>query len=128
MSMARWWAAPASRPTSSWRSPAFTGRLRRSPNNRQSSGEHVMSTQAAIVAVTVVTLGAGSGNAAEVNFISSNAVKTVVQELAPQFEKATEHKLKITWGATAPLKTQIDKGEPFDVTALTNSAIEALIK
>jgi molybdate transport system substrate-binding protein len=88
-----------------------------------------MRVQAAIIMAAMAALGAGAGTtkAGEVKFLSSNAVKTVVEELAPQFEKATEHKLKITFGATAPLKAQIDKGEPFDVTALTNSAIDALI-
>ena len=63
-----------------------------------------MRMQAAVIAATVVALSAGTAGAAEVRFLSSNAVKTALEELAPQFEKATQHKLKITWGATAPLK------------------------
>jgi molybdate transport system substrate-binding protein len=87
-----------------------------------------MRMQAAIIAATVAALSAGTARAAEIKFLSSNAVKTVLEELAPQFEKATEHKLKITWGATAPLKAMIDKGEPFDLTALTGPAVDTLIK
>jgi molybdate transport system substrate-binding protein len=87
-----------------------------------------MRMQAAISAAAVIALGTATATAAEIKFISSNAVKSAVEELAPQFEKSTEHKLKITWGATVPLKVAIDKGEQFDVTALTNSAIDALIK
>lgn len=67
-------------------------------------------------------------NAAEIKVISSNALKTVLQELAPAFEKATEHKLVFTWGAAVPLKAQIEKGEAFDVTVLTTAAIDDLIK
>jgi len=67
------------------------------------------------------------GDAAEIKVISSNALKTVLQELAPAFEKATEHKLVFTWGAAVPLKAQIEKGEAFDVTVLTTAAIDDLI-
>src|SRR5215831_17183040 len=67
-------------------------------------------------------------NAAEIRVISSNALKTTLQELAPAFEKATEHKLIFTWGAAVPLKAQIEKGESFDLAVLTGSAIDDLIK
>jgi len=86
-----------------------------------------MRMRVAIIAA-VAALGAGTAGAAEVTFLSTNAIKTVLEELGPQFEKATEHKLKVTFGATAPLKVRIDKGEAFDLTALTGSAIDALVK
>ena len=50
-------------------------------------------------------------NAAEIKVISSNALKTVLQDLAPAFEKASEHKLVFTWGAAVPLKARIEDGE-----------------
>ena len=53
-------------------------------------------------------------NAAEIKVISSNALKTVLQDLAPAFEKASEHKLVFTWGAAVPLKARIEDGEAFD--------------
>jgi molybdate transport system substrate-binding protein len=79
-------------------------------------------------AVVAVALGAGAAHAAEVRLMSSNAVKTVLEELAPQFEKATENKLKISFGAAANLKASIDKGEAFDVAILTGPLVDALIK
>jgi molybdate transport system substrate-binding protein len=69
-----------------------------------------------------------SVNAAEIRVMSSNALKTSLQELTPAFEKATEHKLILTWGAAVPLKAQIEKGEAFDLAVLTGSAIDDLIK
>jgi molybdate transport system substrate-binding protein len=48
--------------------------------------------------------------------------------LAPEFEKAAEHKLVITFGAASELKTEIDKGAAFDVAILTPAAIDALTK
>ncbi len=71
---------------------------------------------------------AGAANAAELRVLSSNALKTVVEELGPQFEKATENKLNVTFGAAANLKTSIEKGEAFDLAILTSSALDDLVK
>jgi molybdate transport system substrate-binding protein len=65
--------------------------------------------------------------AAEIKVICSNALKTTLEELAPAFEKATEHKLAITWGATVPLKAGIEKGATFDLTLLTTEAVDDLV-
>ena len=80
-----------------------------------------MRLHAAAAAATLVLFCAGTVDAAEVTLLSSNAVKTAIEELVPQFEKASEHKLKITFGAAANLKAQIEKGEAFDVAILTAS-------
>ncbi len=66
--------------------------------------------------------------AAEVKFLCSNAMKSVMMELAPAFEKATGHRLAIDYGSTVPLKARIDKGEAFDLTILGDAAIDDLIK
>ncbi len=71
---------------------------------------------------------AGAANAAEIRVLSSNALKTVVEELGPQFEKATENKLNVNFGAAANLKTSIEKGEAFDLAILTSSALDDLVK
>jgi molybdate transport system substrate-binding protein len=66
--------------------------------------------------------------AAEIKVISSNALKTTLEQLAPAFEKATEHKLAFTWGAAVPLKAEIEKGAPFDLAVLTTAAIDDLAR
>ena len=69
-----------------------------------------------------------AANAAEIKVVSTNALKSSINELAPQFEKATEHKLVIKWGTAAGLKTEIEKGEVFDVAILTTDGVDDLIK
>jgi len=69
-----------------------------------------------------------SAGADEIKVISSNALKTVLEQLAPQFEKATSHKLVVTGGATIPLKADIEKGATFDLAILAAAAIDDLIK
>jgi ABC-type molybdate transport system substrate-binding protein len=44
--------------------------------------------------VLAITLAPGLGAAAEIKVISSVGVKTVLEELAPQFERASEHKVR----------------------------------
>jgi molybdate transport system substrate-binding protein len=67
-------------------------------------------------------------HAAEIKVLSSNALKTVLEDLGPKFEKATEHKLAFTWGTAATLKGEIEKGAAVDVAVLTDGAVDDLIK
>ena len=83
---------------------------------------------AAGFAALVCLTQAGIAGASEIKVLSTNGVKTVLEELAPQFEKATGHKLVIQFAPAADLKAQIEKGEPFDLTILTAAAIDDLIK
>ncbi len=77
-----------------------------------------------VVVMLAVSVPAG---AAEIKVICSNALKTTLEQLMPAFEKATEHRLSITWGATVPLKADIEKGATFDLTVLTTTALDDLI-
>jgi molybdate transport system substrate-binding protein len=83
---------------------------------------------AAVVAGIAVMLATGSANAAEITPLCSNALKSVIEELAPGFEKATGHKLKAEYGSTGPLKAMIEKGRAFDVAILGVEATDDLIK
>src|ERR1041384_8034252 len=87
-------------------------------------------TRAMSVATTgiAVMLAFGiSANAAEIKVLSSNALKSALEEIAPQFEKASGHKLMMVWGAAVPLRGQIEKGEVFDATILNTPGIDALV-
>jgi molybdate transport system substrate-binding protein len=66
--------------------------------------------------------------AAQLKVLESNALKTVMDELGPQFEKATGNKLVPTVGTTTELRGMIDKGEAFDVAVFTKSALDELAK
>jgi molybdate transport system substrate-binding protein len=83
---------------------------------------------AAVVGLTVMLATHVPVGAAEITVISSNALKTTLEQLAPAFEKATEHKLAFTWGAAVPLKAEIEKGATFDLAVLTTAAIDDLIR
>lgn len=73
-------------------------------------------------------LGTGVADAAEIKVLVSNALKSTMEELTPQFEKASEHKLSLTFGAAAEIKTAIEKGAPLDVAILTAEVTDDLIR
>jgi molybdate transport system substrate-binding protein len=89
-----------------------------------------MVTAIAVAAgVSILALcGVHGADAAELKLQVSNALKTTMEELAPQFEKASGHKLVIEFGAAAEIKTAIQKGAAVDVAILTSAATDDLIK
>jgi molybdate transport system substrate-binding protein len=77
---------------------------------------------------TLALFGAGAASAAEIKVLVSNALKSTMEELAPQFEKASENKLVMTFGAAAEIKTSIEKGAAVDVAILTAAVTDELVK
>jgi molybdate transport system substrate-binding protein len=67
-------------------------------------------------------------NAETITVLSSNGFRAVLQELAPQFEKATGNQLAITFSVAAELKKRIDGGEVFDLAILTPTLMDDLIR
>ena len=65
--------------------------------------------------------------AAEITVLCSNGLKAVIEDLVPQFERATKNKVMVTYGLAAALKQRIEAGEPFDVAFLTPAAMDDLI-
>jgi molybdate transport system substrate-binding protein len=68
------------------------------------------------------------GQGAPVRAFVSNGVKTVIDDLRPQWEHAAGHPVTIEFGTTAVLKQRLEAGEAFDVTVLTSEAIADLVK
>lgn len=80
-----------------------------------------------ITFVLLLALCAGT-RAADIQVLSTNGLKHALEELAPQFEAATQHKLVLQFAPAADMKGRIEKGEAFDLTFLTSAAIDDLIK
>jgi len=77
-----------------------------------------------VIAVCLWLSSVVPARAAEITVLCSNGIRAVMQELVPRFEKATGHKVVITYGLAAALKRQIDAGEPFDLAILTPQFID----
>jgi len=63
----------------------------------------------------------------ELRVLSSNGVRSVVEELQPEIERTIGRALSIEFSTAAALKTKIEGGEAFDVAILTPALIDDLI-
>ena len=81
----------------------------------------------AVMIGIVLSLLAAGAQAAELEVYASTAVKAVLEELGPQFEKATGDKLVFAFGLSSAVKKQIDEGAAFDVAILTPALIDGLV-
>jgi molybdate transport system substrate-binding protein len=78
------------------------------------------------IAALALALLASGAQAAEIKVLASTAVKTTLEELAPQFEKATGNKVDLTFAPAAALKVKIDEGAAFDVAILAAGVTDSL--
>jgi molybdenum ABC transporter, periplasmic molybdate-binding protein len=80
------------------------------------------------LAVAMMLTWPAAAQAADIKVLCSSGFKAVMEELAPQFERATHHKVVVRYGLAARLKQEIEAGEVFDLAILTPAAIDDLIK
>jgi molybdate transport system substrate-binding protein len=74
-------------------------------------------------------LAATTAGAADLKVLSTIGAKGVMDELVPQFERDSGHKVTVHFATGAALKRQIDAGETFDLAILTPpEAIDELIR
>jgi len=85
-------------------------------------------TLSTLVIAICVLVSVTAAQAAEIRVLASNGIKAAVEELGPQFEKASGHTLSVDFSTAATLRERIEKGEAFDVAILTDDTIDALIK
>jgi molybdate transport system substrate-binding protein len=69
-----------------------------------------------------------AANAAEVNVMAGVAMRGIIGELGPQFERATGHKIAIQYGPGLSLKRKIEAGEVFDLIIIGTDVVDDLIK
>jgi molybdate transport system substrate-binding protein len=76
----------------------------------------------------VVLLAAARAEAAEIKVLSTVGMQPATPELFSQFEAATGHRVVVSYGLAAVLKTKFLEGAPADVLILTAPIIEDLAK
>jgi molybdate transport system substrate-binding protein len=80
----------------------------------------------AVLALVMMSAPVAAG-AAEVTLISSNAVKTVIEELGPRFEQASGHKLVLVFSTAGDLNKRVADGEAADLLISTATGVDGLI-
>jgi molybdate transport system substrate-binding protein len=68
-----------------------------------------------LTVAAAAALGCASGHAAEVTLVAPGGIKAAIDQMIPDFEKRTGHKVKATYGSGGGTKEQVIRGEPFDV-------------
>jgi molybdate transport system substrate-binding protein len=79
-------------------------------------------------AVVLMLLQPQGVSAADIRVLSVQPLRPLLEELGPQFERTTGHKLTIKYDVSAALKRQIDAGEAFDVALILPAIIDDLVK
>ncbi len=63
----------------------------------------------------------------EIKVLSTTAMKLVFDELAPQFERETGHRLAVSLGPSAQLEKRLGEGEAADVAIVTSAGAKNLV-
>ncbi|MBV8839142.1 MAG: molybdate ABC transporter substrate-binding protein [Alphaproteobacteria bacterium] len=74
----------------------------------------------------LMSFGAAQAQAEDIKVFSSTALRGVLHELVPQFEKQSGNKIVLTIGPAAVMKAQLDQGAAFDVAILTPPLLDGL--
>jgi molybdate transport system substrate-binding protein len=84
-----------------------------------------------VTAITAVLLEALPAAADEVRVMTSGAFAAAFLELAPQFERATGHRIVIeatSSGTGASIAARLERGEAIDVVIVDSESLDRLIK
>ena len=83
---------------------------------------------AGALVVGIMLMHSAVASAERITVLCSNGFKAVLQEVAPQFEKATKHEVAISYSVSAELRRRIEAGERFDIAILTPALMVAMIQ
>ena len=79
-----------------------------------------------LIGVALAAGFAGAVAAAEIKLLTAGAMRAVVVEMLPEFEKRTGHKVTIDNATAGTLAKRIEGGETFDVAIITPKVLEGL--
>src|SRR5256886_11600759 len=82
----------------------------------------------AIAAAAALIVSTGSAHAAEIDAMITTAMKAAVDELAPPFERASGHVLRITYGPSGGLAPRFNAREAAGLLVVGSQALREPIK
>jgi molybdate transport system substrate-binding protein len=81
-----------------------------------------------IVAALGLALACETAQGGEVRLLASGALREALEELLPEFERASAHKVALTIAGTAGIVNRMQKGEVTDVVILADYALAGLAR
>jgi molybdate transport system substrate-binding protein len=79
---------------------------------------------AVALSATLISALAGLAEGAEVKVLSAVGMRHVLDDLGPEFERSTGHRLTITFSASGIIVERIEAGEDFDVVIVLRPGLE----
>ena len=80
------------------------------------------------LALLAMLSSGGAVQAADVKVLASNSVRTMLQDVAPLFEKARGHKVTLDFGTSSQVAKRMLSGEAVDLAVITPEEVNQLIK
>src|SRR6266550_650918 len=82
----------------------------------------------ALMVVLLVSSMQNSMQAAEITFLCAGALETTVEELIPEFQKASGHNVKATFAAIGVITRRLRNGDVADLAIISPQQWEGLRK
>ena len=82
----------------------------------------------AVILALLTGLSARAASAAEIKVVCSGAMRAVLQQLAPDFEKSSGDKLVIEYATAGKVEENVADDEAIDVAILTKPRAEKLVR
>jgi molybdate transport system substrate-binding protein len=80
-----------------------------------------------LIGLLSIASAAQPASAADIEVLTAGAMRGVLNELAPQFEKDTGHKVTLDNATAGVLAKRIEDGEAFDVAVITPKVVAGLV-
>src|SRR5262245_66592165 len=81
---------------------------------------------ALLITAASTLLASGVASAAEIKVLSTQATEEAYRELAPQFEKASQHKVTTIFTGTLGVMKRLADGEAYDLLIMSSQSIDEL--
>ena len=81
-----------------------------------------------LLATTCSVFMAQTVAAADIKLIASGAMKDIITELAPEFERSSGNKVIATWAGSADIRKRLGAGEAFDLVIIGATDVDAFVK
>lgn len=82
----------------------------------------------AAIVTLLAGLSAGAAGAAELKVLSTEAMRPMLQELAPAFEAASKNKLVIAYASDDDVAKTVASDESIDIAIMTKAPMDKLVK
>ena len=83
---------------------------------------------AAKIAATILLAQSFAAGAAEIKVLSAGGIRPPLEELVPQFERTSAHKVALRFVGGALMKQELEAGTAFDVVIAEASVLDEFIK